>query len=191
MALVALLIDRTFDDDAFRLLFDRLRDAGHETVLVGPHHDLQVDGREGHMHLTLDATVEDMNPQDVDAVILPRGFRRDHLRTHERALNFLRDVYSYGKPVGVLHDDAWLLVRAESQGRGLSTWPAIKRDLVIEPNLLEGSFEEDSVIKSNTADVGGFCDAFLAQLEKGPRTEPALSLGPDAQTTRESPHPVD
>lgn len=181
MAKVALLIDRTFDDEPFRILFDRLREAGHEPVLIGPHEGHQVDGREGHMHLTLDASVDDANPEELDALIVPRGFRRDHLRTHERVLNFIRDVYGHGKPVGVLHENLWLLIPAEAQGRGFATWPAIKRDLVIDPAHAGGGFESDLII-SGSGDVAAFCDAFLAQLAEGRpgghHSEPALSLEP-------------
>lgn len=187
MARVALLIDRTFDDAAFQSLFDRLKSAGHDAVLVGPNEGAQVDGREGHIHLTIDASVDHVDPEDVDALILPRGFRRDHLRTHERVLNFIRDVFSHGKPAGVLHPRGWVLVRADAKGRGLGTWPAIKRDLVVEPDAAEGSFERDLLIGSSDGDVESFCDAFLAQLDKGPRTEGAE----EEQVPRESPHPVD
>lgn len=172
MARVAFVIDRTFDDREFQTAFDRVRQAGHEVVLVGPRAGESIHGSHGHVHVSTDRSVDDLSVNDVDAALVPGGFPRNHLRTHERVLNFIRDVFAQGKPVAAMHSPGFAMVRAEHQGNLLASWPVVKRELLVERKAEADEFDRDVLIVSHDADPDAFCDAFLAQLERGPRGAP-------------------
>lgn len=176
MAKVGFLLDRTFDDHAFQHAHERIRQAGHEVILLGPTAGEVLHGAHGHVHATIDQSVSDFTVNDLDAVLLPAGFPRNHLRTHERILNFLRDVYAQGKPVAVMRARGFVMTRAHPGIRHAS-WPAVKRDLIVQRSGPPGEFEGDELIVSDTADEETFFDTFLAQVAGGPHgvPEPAFN----------------
>lgn len=179
MAKVALLIDRTFDERQLQAVMDRLRDAGEEVVVVGPRAGESVHGAEGRVHVTVDLSVDDVHAEDFDALVIPGGFRRNHLRTHERMLNFIRDVYALGKPVGVMRDPGWMLIPSDSHSHQLMTWPRIKRDLIVERELSLQEAEEAGIILSGDPDPISFADAVLTQLGRAPQGEAPRAFKPE------------
>lgn len=173
MANVAFIVDRTFDDHQFQTCFERIRQAGHDIVLVGPHAGESIHGSAGTLHVTVDVAVDDVKAHDFDAVVVPGGYRPNHLRTHERLLNFVRDAYAEGRPVGVMRPEGFAIVSAEAKRRGLVSWPSVKRDLLVEPHThaAPSSFEAEGLIVSSDGDADAFCDTVLAQLDRRPDRE--------------------
>src|SRR3982751_4794788 len=50
-----------------------------------------------------DITVDDVSPEDFDALLLPGGVRNpDHLRTNETAVELVRTFAEQGKPVAAI-----------------------------------------------------------------------------------------
>lgn len=79
----------------------------------------------------VDETVERVRPQDFDALLIPGGFvNPDKLRQSEEALDFVREMDRYGRPIATLCHGPWVLVSAGlASGRKLASWPGIKDDL--------------------------------------------------------------
>lgn len=172
MARVAFIVDRSFDERQFQAAFDRFLRAGHDVILVGTRAGAHIYASGGGtFHVTIDLAVDDVDVDELDAAIVPGGTPLNHLRTHERILDLLRDLYAHGKPVGVMRDEGWALVRAGVNARDLMTWPSLKRALIVDP-LREVGEEvalREQLVVSDTVNAGAFCDAFLAQVERGPR----------------------
>ncbi len=179
MATVAILIDRSFDDVAFQRTLDRLAADGHEVVVVGPRAGEQLHGTNASTHVLVDTAVDDVDVHACDALLVPGGVPMNHLRTHERMLNLVRDVYAYGKPVAVQRDDGWAMVRADAKARGFVSWPAVKRRLFYPEGPLGDTEGVDSaaavMVGSTDTNVDSLLDAFLAQLERGQRSEDAAT----------------
>ena len=76
-------------------------------------------------------TIDQANPDDFDALILPGGVRNpDHLRTNEEAIQLITDFADQGKPVAAICHGPWLLVEADLlRGRTATSWPSIRTDL--------------------------------------------------------------
>lgn len=54
------------------------------------------------------------DPGDYDALVLPGGVANpDQLRTDRRAIEFVQQIFSAGKPVGVICHGPWTLVEAD------------------------------------------------------------------------------
>jgi protease I len=80
----------------------------------------------------VDKTVEDADPNDYDALLLPGGFiNPDLLRQSQRAREFVRAFDRAGKPIASLCHGPWVLASAGLlEGRTLTSWPGIRDDLV-------------------------------------------------------------
>lgn len=80
---------------------------------------------------TVDQSLEDADPDDYDALVLPGGVANpDQLRTDERAIQFVQQIFTAGKPVGVICHGPWTLVEADLvRGRKLTSWPSLQTDI--------------------------------------------------------------
>jgi protease I len=80
----------------------------------------------------VDKTVEEADPADYQALLLPGGFiNPDLLRQSERAREFVRAFDAAGKPIASLCHGPWVLASAGLlQGRTLTSWPGVRDDLV-------------------------------------------------------------
>jgi protease I len=108
-------------------------DAGHEPVLVST-----ASGEiQAFNHLDKADTfpvgevVGEASAGSFDALVLPGGVANpDNLRTHPEAVQFVRDFFEAGKPVGVICHGPWTLIEGDLvKGRTLTSWPSLQTDL--------------------------------------------------------------
>lgn len=79
----------------------------------------------------VDRTIAEADANDYDGLVLPGGVANpDQLRTSEDALEFVREIFAAGKPVGVICHGPWTLLEAGVlDGRTLTSWPSLQTDL--------------------------------------------------------------
>jgi protease I len=120
-----------------------------------------------------DLTIDQANPDDFDALILPGGVRNpDHLRMNVTAIALIRRFNEQGKPVAAICHGPWLLVEADLlRGRTATSWPSIRTDLrnaganvVDEAAVTDGNI----VTSRNPNDVEAFTDAVIDLVENAP-----------------------
>jgi protease I len=108
--------------------------AGATVEVISLHH-----GRIRGMNLTeptrtvkVDRHVQEVGPEDYDALFIPGGFiGPDFVRQSSAAREFVRAFDQTGKPIATLCHGPWVLVSAELvEGRQLSSWPGIRDDIV-------------------------------------------------------------
>jgi protease I len=82
------------------------------------------------VHVT--KTINEANPDDYDALLIPGGFiNPDLLRQSEPARAFVRAFDRAQKPIATLCHGPWLLASAGlTRGRTLTSWPGIRDDMV-------------------------------------------------------------
>jgi protease I len=123
-----------------------------------------------------DLTIDDANPDDFDALILPGGVRNpDQLRLHGNVIALIRRFAEQGKPVAAICHGPWLLVEADLvHGRTATSWPSIRTDLrnagakvVDEAVVTDGNI----VTSRKPDDVEAFTNAVIALLEDAPEVE--------------------
>ena len=112
-----------------------------------------------------DLTVDQANPDDFDALILPGGVRNpDHLRTNAKAIQLIKDFAAQGKPVAAICHGPWLLVEADLlRGRTATSWPSIRTDL----RNAGAELSEERVVRDGmliTAQTPDDVDAFTEAL---------------------------
>ncbi len=79
----------------------------------------------------VDETVEEARADDYDALVIPGGVGNpDTLRTNENAVEFARQFFEQGKPVGVICHGPWMLVETGVvRGRKVTSWPSLQTDI--------------------------------------------------------------
>jgi protease I len=110
-----------------------LDQAGAHTTLIAPkagkikamNHDQLADEFE------VDVALDQANPEDFDAVLLPGGaMNADSLRMENAAQEFVRYMDDSGKPIAVICHGPWLLVSAGLvDGRTLTSYHTIQDDI--------------------------------------------------------------
>ena len=123
-----------------------------------------------------DITIEEANPDDFEALILPGGVRNpDHLRIHGNVIALIKAFAEEGKPIGAICHGPWLLVEADLlRGRKATSWPSIRTDLRnAGANVVDEAAVTDAniVTSRNPDDVEAFTNALIDLIEKLPEVE--------------------
>jgi protease I len=112
---------------------EALEDAGATTDLISlesgaiqtVNHDDKADMQK------VDLTIGDADANEYDALLIPGGVANpDRLRTDERVVGFVRELYSRGKPIAAICHGPWVLVEAELvRDRTMTSWPSLQTDI--------------------------------------------------------------
>ena len=131
-----------------------------------------------------DLIIEEVNPDDFDALILPGGVRNpDQLRMHGNVIELIKAFDRQGKPIAAICHGPWLLVEADLlRGRTSTSWPSIRTDLrnagadvVDRAAVTDGNL----VTSRNPDDVEAFTSALIdliAQLPEIRQVRPPNEL---------------
>ena len=130
---VAIIVSDDFEQVELTEPRSALQQAGAQTVLIAPkpgqihgmQHDKQADT------FPVEQTLEQANPDDFDAVLLPGGaLNADFLRLQPKAQAFVRRFDEQGKPIAAICHAPWLLVSAGLvKGRTMTSYHTIQDDL--------------------------------------------------------------
>ncbi|QIJ65623.1 type 1 glutamine amidotransferase domain-containing protein [Streptomyces sp. JB150] len=147
-------------------------DAGHQPVLVSTkpgeiqafHHLDKADT------FPVDEVVGETSAGSFDALVLPGGVANpDFLRMDEKAVAFVRDFFTRGRPVAAICHAPWTLVEADVvRGRELTSWPSLRTDI----RNAGGTWVDEQVVVCERGsgtlvtsrkpdDLKAFCAAFL------------------------------
>ncbi|MGM0425365.1 MAG: DJ-1/PfpI family protein [Thermodesulfobacteriota bacterium] len=92
---------------------------GHQTYSEKPGHNF-----------TLNATFQDLDPADFDALVLPGGRAPEYIRLNPRVLEMVRHFAQQEKPIAsVCHGQQILAAAGVVQGKQCTAYPAVRPDL--------------------------------------------------------------
>jgi len=130
---VAILVTNDFEQAELAEPKKALEQAGANVKIVAPkpgtvqgmNHDVKADT------FKVDMTLDQANPNDFDAVLLPGGaLNADSLRMEQKARDFVKSMDSSGKPMAIICHAPWLLVSAGLvKGRKLTSYYTIQDDI--------------------------------------------------------------
>jgi protease I len=110
-----------------------LEEAGARTKLISPKGGKirAMKHAEPGEQFAVDLTLDEANPEEFDAVLLPGGaLNADALRMENAAQEFVRYMDDSGKPIAVICHAPWLLVSAGLvDGRTLTSYYTIQDDI--------------------------------------------------------------
>ncbi len=130
---IAILITDDFEQVEMTEPREALRNEGGVTFLIAPHAG-QVQGFKHDMKakaFDVDMTLDEADPADFDAVMLPGGvISADRLRMETRAREFVTRIDELGKPIAVICHGPWLLVSAGLvSGRTITSYRTLRDDI--------------------------------------------------------------
>ena len=110
-----------------------LDEAGAQTQLISIHGGQiqSVNHDKPAAQLPVDHTIDQVTPDQFDALLLPGGVMSpDQLRMDPRAVQFVKSIFTAGKPVAAICHGPWLLVEAGVvAGKTLTSWPSLQTDI--------------------------------------------------------------
>src|SRR3569833_314129 len=120
----------------------------------------------------VDMRLEDADPEDYDALVLPGGVMNpDHLRMDTDALQFVRQFFEAGKPVAAICHGPWTLIDAGGvKGRKMTSYPSIQADL----RNAGADWVDEEVVGDNGLvtsrrpdDLPAFCAKMIEEFSEG------------------------
>jgi protease I len=132
---IAFLAADAFEESELTKPWEALEAAGAQLELIsleeGKITALDEEKLKAAKSIKVDKTVEEVNAAEYDGLVLPGGVGNpDKLRADENAVNFARDFFEQGKPVGAVCHGPWTLVEAGVvRGRTLTSYPSIQTDI--------------------------------------------------------------
>lgn len=168
MAKIAMPVGEGFEDSEFGEPCERLKEAGHEVVVVGTERGARIWGKNGKTMATVDRLPEEVDPNEFDALVIPGGHSPDELRTHADVVAFVRRFAETNKTVAAICHGPQLLIEAELvEGREVTSWPSVRKDLEnAGARWVDRSVVEDGnlITSRKPEDLDAFCHALLNRL---------------------------
>ncbi len=166
---VAILVSTDFEQAEMTGPKKALEHAGATTTIISPqpgqitgvNHDEKADT------FNVDMTLEQANPNNFDAVLLPGGaLNADFMRMNPQAQAFVKQIDSSGKPIAFICHAPWLLVSAGLvKGRTLTSYHTIQDDIRnAGANWVDQEMVRDHnwVSSRSPKDLGAFNPAMVA-----------------------------
>lgn len=163
-----------FEQDELFKPRQALIDAGAQVTLAS----IKTDPIQGMIHdsekaeqITPDLTLDDVDTEDYDALVLPGGaLNPDKMRLEERAVEIVEEFMDDDKIVAAICHAPWMLVEADVvDGRRVTSWPSVRTDLenagadvVDEEVVVDGKL----ITSRKPDDIPAFNQAIIAALEK-------------------------
>ncbi|PZE22358.1 type 1 glutamine amidotransferase domain-containing protein [Paenibacillus xerothermodurans] len=143
MAKVAFLLAPQFEDSEMQKPYDAVREAGHETVIIGLKAGERVEGKNKQVSYEVEQMINDADPNAYDAVVIPGGSSPEQLRLSEHIQSFVQQMDKRGKPIAAICHGPQILISAGLvNGRTLTCYPPLQDDL----KNADANYKDEEVI---------------------------------------------
>lgn len=170
MAKVAFILDQMYEDSEFRVPYDRVKEAGHEAVVIGLEAGKKLEGKSGGDTVTTEKAIGDVSADEFDALVIPGGYSPDKIRTDAKMVQLTEAIHRAGKPVAAICHAGWMLAEADIiKSKTVTSWPSIKTDLVnagaewVDQEVVE---DGNLITSRRPDDLDAFTKALLSQIEQ-------------------------
>jgi protease I len=108
----------------------RFRESGADVAVASPARGGLYASKIGYP-VRSDVSVSEIDPTDIDALVIPGGFAPEGMRRSEPLLDLVRKTYENGTIVAAICHAGWVLISAGiARGRRLTCVPIIRDDLL-------------------------------------------------------------
>jgi protease I len=161
---ILMLVGDYVEDYEVMFPFQALLMVGHTVDAVCPGkkageavrtaiHDFEGDQtyseKRGH-NFALNATFENVQPEDYDAIVIPGGRAPEYIRLHPRVLEIVRHFASANKPLAALCHGAQVLAAANVlEGKKCTCYPAVSPDVALAGGTYAEVAMTEAVVDGN------------------------------------------
>jgi deglycase len=182
---IACVLGQGFEDSEFRIPYDRLKQEGYQVDIIGVKAGEELKGYKGKEKVRAEKSIDEVNPDDYDALLIPGGQSPDHLRVDKRMVGFVKAFEEGGKLIAAVCHGPQLLIAAHLvKGRTLTAWQTIQDDL----QQIGANVKDEPVVKDRNwitsrkpDDLQAFSEAIVEELEGGPDARAADTTEPAAR----------
>jgi protease I len=165
---IAQLVGPGYEDLEFWVVYMRMIEEGAEVDIVGREAGVEYTGKNGGLTVTTEVAASDVDPDEVDAVLIPGGWTPDKIRRYESILDLVSAVDDAGKIVGMICHAGLVGISADIvEGSDATGSRGIKDDLenaganwVDEPAFQDGNLVWGRVVK----DIPDYCRVLVDAL---------------------------
>ena len=169
---IACLLDSGFEDSEFKQPYDAFKQAGHQVTVIGLEAGKDLNGKKDQVTTRAETGIDQVRPDQFDALFIPGGYSPDHLRANPKMVSFTRAFFDAQKPVfTICHGPQLLITAGVVKGRKLTAWQTIQDDLKqVGANVVDQDVVVDKnlVTSRKPADIPAFIRESLKVLEKVP-----------------------
>jgi protease I len=166
-----MFVDQLYNDQELWVPYYRLQEAGAEVVLIGAKAGETYHSKHG-LPATAKKSYAEVRADEFDGLVIPGGYAPDHMRRHQAAIDFVREIHRQGKLVAAICHAGWLLVSAGVlKGRKATCFFSIKDDIVNAGALYEDAevvVDGNLVTSRKPDDLPAFCRAAIRVLTEAP-----------------------
>ncbi|MBV9454877.1 MAG: DJ-1/PfpI family protein [Rubrobacter sp.] len=126
---IVVLVAEGFEDLEYWVTVMRLREEEAEVIFAGPSMEL-VSGK-NFLEARPDVTADEIDPSDVEGIVIPGGWAPDKLRRYPQITNLVKVVHERGQTVGLICHGGLVAISASIvDGARATGSPGIRDDLV-------------------------------------------------------------
>ncbi|GAB4098001.1 type 1 glutamine amidotransferase domain-containing protein [Sinomonas halotolerans] len=172
---VAFLLTHGVEQPELTEPWKAVQDAGGQPVLIAPEKGevraMKGDWERGDS-FPVDQTLDEADPADFDALVLPGGvINADHLRTDRKAVAFATHFKDTGKPIAAICHALWLLAEADVvKGRELTSYKSLATDLKnAGATWVDREVVTDRGLTTSRhpGDLPAFCSTMIEEIAEG------------------------
>lgn len=127
---IAILVDNVYQEMEVWYPLYRLQEAGATVVTVGATAGQTYTSKLGYP-VKADISYDQARASDFDGVVVPGGYAPDHIRRHEKAIQFVREIDRADKLVAAICHGPWVLCSTGTlKGKRATSFFAIKDDVI-------------------------------------------------------------
>ena len=164
---IAILAESQYEDLELWYPYYRMKEAGAKVTIVGTGSADVYKSKHGY-EVKVDATVNEVQVEQFDAIIIPGGWAPDYLRRYSNMVEFVRQANNMGKVIAAICHAGSLLVSAGVfRGKTATCFKAIKDDIV---NAGAIYIDKEVVVDGNLVtsrhpnDLPAFCREIIVSL---------------------------
>ena len=167
---IACVLANDFEDAEFTQPCDAFKRAGHQVTVIGLEAGKELNGKKGQVTTKAEVAIDQVRPDQFDALFIPGGYSPDRLRANSRMVSFTKAFFDVDKPVlAICHGPQLLMTARVVKGRTLTAWQTIQDDLKqVGANVVDQEVVVDKnlVTSRKPADIHAFIRESLKLLAK-------------------------